>query len=97
MSLSYVIKGSKKNLHLHSEEGTVDDEHLNKAEEWVEKVMKLCYDGELSFLFELDVGLTFECDSFEDAGVKRSRNLLVLINPFGGVVRVLFINNASNH
>ncbi|KAF9053226.1 ATP-NAD kinase-like domain-containing protein [Panaeolus papilionaceus] len=64
VSLSYVIKGSKKNLHLHSEEGTVDDEHLNKAEEWVEKVMKLCYD---------------------DAGVKRSRNLLVLINPFGGV------------
>ncbi|PPQ80171.1 hypothetical protein CVT24_006567, partial [Panaeolus cyanescens] len=64
VSISYVtkLKTGKKNLHLVTDEGTVDEEHLSKAEEWVEKVMRLCYDG-----------------------VKRSRTLLVLVNPHGGV------------
>lgn len=85
--VSYLInKLDKKkgiSLELIKVTGTVQDKV--QAFEWAEKLMSTVYDGEVVSSFPIEFCLMMSIDH----GIQRSRRLRVLVNPNGGVVRLL--------
>ncbi|PPQ83353.1 hypothetical protein CVT25_003992 [Psilocybe cyanescens] len=77
--IAYVQK-KKKHHTLVVIEGTVGQEESAIAAEWAESVMNLAYEGGRHTSLLLDKSM----NAIEDLGVKRSRRLMVFVNPFGG-------------
>ena len=81
LSLAYLAKKNRTPLSLVVIEGGVEESAVNCAKAWVEALMKAVYDGTLG-----SPPCRFQVLIFSDIGLKRSRRLMVFVNPYGGTV-----------
>jgi hypothetical protein len=96
LSIPYIAKEKKKNLFsLVLFEGIVQESNTPHAESWVESLMKTVYEGKSRLSF-VNIVVSTPLSINPDAGIKRSRKLLVLINPYSGRASYRMFNGSTS-